>query len=317
MRTLTACFLIVALAVPAAAWNGVGHKTVAYIAYQKLTPQTKARVDALLRLHPQYPTWVQGVPAAQQSLVAFLRASNWADDIKGDPAYAQPDGEGGYTPPPDTTANHNIGYADYARHMYWHFVDLPYPTLGQRGSNPDSVNAATEIVLLRDALRNTDTAVSVEKIKSYDITWLIHLVGDIHQPLHAVTRFTRLHPRGDTGGNGVKFSNESGDNLHNFWDSLLGRDESLAAIQTIGNRLLMGPTPAGADVTDTMKWAGDSLALAKTHVYRAPISDGSNAQQPLSPRPNPAYETNAKAIVSQQVLLAGYRLANLLNTNLR
>jgi len=318
MRILTACLLIAVLALPATAWNGAGHMTVAYIAYQKLAPQTKARVDILLRANPNYQTWIQGVPAAQRDLVAFLKASNWPDDIKSDTAYAQVDGtDGGNTPPLDNTANQNTGYQDHARHKYWHFVDLPHPTLGQRGTNPAAVNAATEIVLLRDALRNTDTAAGVENMKSYDIAWLIHLVGDIHQPLHATTRFTRLHPRGDTGGNDVKFSNQQGDNLHSFWDGLLGSDQSLTAIQTIGNSLLMNPTPAGATVTDTMRWASDSLALAKTHAYRTPISDGSNAQQPLSPRPNAAYEMNAKTIARQQALLAGYRLANLLNTSLK
>jgi len=43
-------------------------------------------------------------------------------------------------------------------------------------------------------------------LKSYDLTWLIHLVGDVHQPLHCVARITKGDPEGDKGGNDVKLT---------------------------------------------------------------------------------------------------------------
>jgi len=51
---------------------------------------------------------------------------------------------------------------------------------------------------------------------------LIHLVGDIHQPLHAVSRYTKAHPGGDAGGNlfYIKYNNIH--NLHALWDAQVG-----------------------------------------------------------------------------------------------
>jgi hypothetical protein len=81
MRTgLIAMFLIAASS--AQAWNGTGHMTVAYVAYQNLTPQTRARVDQLLTLNPMYATWTAKTPAAQKGLVALLSAATWSDCIK-------------------------------------------------------------------------------------------------------------------------------------------------------------------------------------------------------------------------------------------
>jgi S1/P1 Nuclease len=60
-------------------------------------------------------------------------------------------------------------------------------------------------------------------VKSYDLVWLIHLVGDAHHPLHATSRFTAADP-GDNGGNAetVTPANAANESLHAFWDGLLG-----------------------------------------------------------------------------------------------
>jgi len=65
------------------------------------------------------------------------------------------------------------------------------------------------------------------------LTWLIHLVGDIHQPLHSVQIFTTDYPNGDRGGNLICVRpSESGKpmNLHRLWDSLLTSTNKLGAI---------------------------------------------------------------------------------------
>ena len=65
-------------------------------------------------------------------------------------------------------------------------------------------------------------------------------LGDVHQPLHSASRFTINFPAGDHRGNEVKFC--SGDNctenLHSYWDELLGESKDLATISRIGNNLL-------------------------------------------------------------------------------
>ena len=78
---MLACISIFAgAAVPAWSWSRGGHMTVAYIAYQKLTPAAKERVDALLTKNPDYNSWVIAIPDTpankdRRALTAFLRAS--------------------------------------------------------------------------------------------------------------------------------------------------------------------------------------------------------------------------------------------------
>ena len=67
-------------------WDG-GHETVAYIAYQRLTPATRKRVDALLERNPMYASWTQGIAPDKQGLVAFVIAATWPDCIKSSICY--------------------------------------------------------------------------------------------------------------------------------------------------------------------------------------------------------------------------------------
>ena len=51
--------------------------------------------------------------------------------------------------------------------------------------------------------------------------YLIHMVGDIHQPLHSVALYNRTYPKGDAGGNLLKLTllNGTSSNFHSFWDA--------------------------------------------------------------------------------------------------
>src|SRR5262249_2584166 len=120
-----------ALPAIAFAWDDFGHMVIAYVAYERLTSPTRARVKALLQLNPYHaPTWRLRGPAhssaATRDRMMFMLAATWADAIKQDPAYHD-DGSGhGDRPPPGPSARRNAGYSDRARHKYWHFVDRPF-----------------------------------------------------------------------------------------------------------------------------------------------------------------------------------------------
>jgi hypothetical protein len=294
--------------------------TVAYIAYQKLTPTAKATADALLTKNPAYNTWVMAIPDTpanrdRRALIAFLRASLWADDIKGASDYtddgAMIDGRINVFRPPNTAqAGQNIGYADKIRHQYWHFHDTPFSgdnTPAQAALTP---SALTQIPKMREGLSNGS-----EDLRSYDLVWLIHLVGDIHQPLHAVQRFTASQPGGDSGGNDLKLCSSPGcnQNLHSFWDGLFVSDLYPDASIALGQALLEEATapPSGANNLDPSIWIEEGFNLAKRRVYAAPIkTDGSPSLT------NSAYRRNAYETGEKQLLLAGYRLANLINSAL-
>jgi hypothetical protein len=110
------------------AWGPIGHMAVANVAYQELTPTTKARVRDLLKLNPEYADWEKQIPAGtspeDHDRMIFMIASTWADDIKGDSKYSD-DGPDPNTPD-GATSSQNFGYADRFRHRYWHFVDVPF-----------------------------------------------------------------------------------------------------------------------------------------------------------------------------------------------
>jgi len=294
--------------------------TVAYIAYQRLSSTSKARVDALLTRNPDYSTWVMAIPDTpanrdRRALIAFLRASLWADDIKGESGYTD---DGGmihgrlniFRPPNTPQAGQNIGYADKFRHQYWHFHDTPFSTDNTPTQPALTPSALTQIPKMRQGLGSGN-----EDLQSYDLVWLIHLVGDIHQPLHAAQRFAATQPEGDSGGNDVKLCSQPGcnQNLHSFWDGLFGTDLYPDAAIALGQALLgeaSGP-PSSASILDPSTWIEEGFKLAKARVYAAPIkADGSPSVT------SAAYRLHAHEAGEQQLLLAGYRLASLINSAL-
>jgi hypothetical protein len=82
-------------------------------------------------------------------------------------------------------AKRNIGYDDKMAHRYWHFVDLPFSRDGTALQQTKKPNALTQIIVFQDTIAS---ATADDDVKSYDMVWLLHLVGDVHQPLHATAR---------------------------------------------------------------------------------------------------------------------------------
>jgi S1/P1 Nuclease len=282
------------------AWDDFGHMTVAAVAWQHLTPAARVRATALLRLNPDYDGWVSGVTPDQRDVVAFLRASTWADAIKHEAGYLD-DGDR----PEGAAANQNIGYADRHEHRYWHFVDVPFSPDATPLPEVPTPNAATRIADFRWVL--ADCALPAT-LRSYDLSWVLHLVGDLHQPLHAVSRFTHDLPEADLGGNRIRLCDPPcRQELHYFWDRALGRGSPAEAL-ALARQL---PTPPLHKVADTRieDWLAESGRIARDAVYAAPIG--------LAAGPYPltdAYRERAQDIARAQVALAGRRLAVLLNT---
>src|SRR6478609_6784435 len=106
LRLLCAIF---ALGVPVFGWDNLGHMTVAYVAYQQLTPAARAEMTRLIKLNPKYSEWIAGIPEEDRDLRAFLLAATWPDLIKRDSTYTADGPDHGDRPPNDPSAAQNIG----------------------------------------------------------------------------------------------------------------------------------------------------------------------------------------------------------------
>jgi hypothetical protein len=285
----------------AGAWHRNGHMLVAWIAYQHLSPIARSRVDSALQTHPDYQQWIAGLPAdGDRGMEAFLQASVWPDDIKRDPRFYN-----------DMVANAKTtsplpGIPDTAMHQNWHYIDYGMETHGSKGFPIEEPNAVGAVAAVIGDLSNPT-----------NLSWMIHLTGDLHQPLHSVSRFSGHHHGqagsvdiGDQGGN-LFLIDDPAKNLHSLWDGVLDKVSSRADLIAIGKNLT---APADLVVRlDTQAWVSESVQLAKSVVY----SLGEDVDGEVSPKPSAAYRQKMMDISEQRIALAGYRLAAILNDRLQ
>lgn len=314
---LLLALVLAATATPSFAWNAFGHMVVADLAWRDLkahAPQLLARIDALLQLNPSYAQWVKGVPESARQEVAFVQAAHWADDIKGPGSGYASDGDNGGNTGVGPAASANLGYApaDTALHKYWHFIDTGFSPDGTPVAATPVPNAQERITLFARTIASSSVP---DALKSYDLSWLIHLVGDLHQPLHATERFTADAAHGDAGGNFVKVdcarSQECPRNLHAVWDDILGTSLSPTTAIDYAASLPL-PTDAALVQAPDDTWAAESLAMAESDAYGG-IGDASAGPHRLTG----AYLANAERDAKARVALAGARLSWLLQQNLR
>jgi hypothetical protein len=310
LRSFLVWISIATVASPVFAWDATGHRLVAAIAYDRLNPNTRARVDALIKAHPDYPSWINGAPEdpAARARAAFIAAAVWADNIKGDRRFYD-DTRKDSQPTPTLP-----GYPDMKRHTNWHYYDTPYTPDGAKPTKQAPPNALSELPRLIAKIGNEphDRAV-------YDLPWIEHITGDLGQPLHCVSRILKSMPDGDAGGNRV-FVNP-GRNLHGLWDDAADAPDRIATDAYISKYEAEAtaahpplPTPGPKYETNPKKWIQQGYQVARTQVYTFGLETGSRDH----PIPLTAdYVANAHQVAQAQIALAGYRLAAVLNTRLK
>jgi hypothetical protein len=289
----------------ASAWNATGHRIAAAIAYDHLTPTAKQRVDALLLKHPDYATMLSsGAPADPEARAraAFLAASAWPDVIRNDNRFYD-DTKENAKPTPLLP-----GFPYMARHTNWHYIDLPFSPDGTSLVRVKPPNALTELrrILLEIGQPGSDL------VPAYDLPWLIHIEGDVHQPLHCVSRFVKSQPNGDAGGNEVFVT--PGRNLHALWDDAAGTDASDGYVNRFAAEITAeflkrrGQHPRVSK--DPKRWVREGFELAKGDVYTFGPETGSR-EYPTALTED--YVSNAHRVARTQLAAAGFRLAAVLN----
>ncbi|HUK46758.1 MAG TPA: S1/P1 nuclease [Terriglobales bacterium] len=268
MKRCIAFFLFLAAIAPQSfAWGPEGHRIVADIAESRLSPEARIKIRQLL---------------GNDDLAAI---STWADQVKGER--------------PETFG--------------WHFVDIPANASGFSEARdcyhpepkyPSSLNDHDNCVVDRItkfknilADKNAPKEQRVEALK-----FLVHFVGDVHQPLHAIGE-----ARGGNDIHVVEFgSTECGKypcNLHFAWDIGLIEHTGLTEVQYVAriNELIAGEKMTADWLGTPETWANESFRVAK-QIW---LKNGGAVDERY-------YEADI-AIVNARLELAGMRLAAMLN----
>jgi S1/P1 nuclease len=334
-RVIVGFLLTLPVTSHALAWNALGHKTIAEIAWRQLSPEKRQAIVDTLRRHPRFDKdfaeemtddVLQADKATQDHWI-FQQAATWPDIIRGNKEFDHP---------------------------IWHYVDFPlylnpgdrsaleakltfnrsseYPTRTDR----KNYNVMQALAYCRDVLGSR--VAPADKAVAY--SWMFHLVGDLHQPLHSTDLCSvEKFPDGDRGGNEVILTR--GRNLHSLWDNLLGRRYYLQDVERtateLSDRGRYGEVwDTAAKEADPRKWVEESHALAQSAVYtdevlnairgapmvfveerrrrRSSNSEPAQPKQQLSPiELSEVYMKQAGDVARQRIIAAGIRLGALLN----
>jgi len=274
--------LSVAYVPGAGAWGPQGHRTVGAIADRLLTPVARAQVAELLAADLDK----FGNPSGRTTLESV---AVWADEIRGT-------------------------RADQPR---WHYDDVPLCASTARDSYcPGGACNSAQLERLTAVLADRHAEL---RARNEALKWIVHLVGDIHQPLHAADN-------GDLGGNRVRVALEGVHTrgrltLHGAWDSELvtlalqtrSRQRPPRDIDALAREARSLVAEAGQGTPSS--WASESNHLARSVAYQYPGFACGSAPAGLVVLDRD-YQHEAERIVRERLLLAGGRLANLLNETL-
>lgn len=298
---------------PAFGWDDVGHKITAYIAWQRMTPQTRTRVIEILRQAPEdshlavfYRPY--GVESEEmRRLDFFMIASTWPDivrDFGSDPRF-----------------RNQVRNRKYHKGN-WHYDDTFWKQVNGRAEPLSGFQeGGVAVAKLNEFDKLIRNATARDEDKAVAIAWIMHLVGDLHQPLHTSARVTDEEPKGDQGGNLFLLTpkgtpRDKQVNLHWYWDSIVGRNapyNGKSSEREYIERLALkfvkkhpfSSLQAQLKVDDFDSLQKESFALNPTDVFSTELVRFSD--------PSAKYKKRAFAVAEKQLALAGYRMGELFN----
>jgi len=271
---------------PASAWGDEGHEVIGLIAEHYLQPAVRVRVLELLR-HDDTGLVERDI----------AHEATWADKFRDSDR--------------DTSKRRYLATRD------WHFVDLeidhmdvtracygrqPLPAGVPASAGPAEDCIIDKLDQFYIELKNPKTP---EAERCLALQFLLHLVGDLHQPLHASDDHDQGGNRKLAAGPGI-----GSNNLHHDWDTefvaRLGANDTdiarviIARISDTDRARWSSGTP--------LDWALETYAVSKKYAY-GPLPASRDSQYQLSQ----AYVDDATAVTAEQLSKAGVRLAVMLN----
>jgi hypothetical protein len=273
------------------AWGDEGHEVVGLIAKHFLDAPVRAKVDAIL-----------GADGTHLTAKDIASEATWADKYR--------------------DSDRNTTKVRYTKTHEWHFVDLELqgpdvasacfgkPALppGSAATNGPARDCVVDKIDQFSAELGDPATHAAERRRA--LQFLLHFVGDVHQPLHSSDDH-------DEGGN-LKSASGSGiqaGNLHHDWDTefvkRLGPDPAAIAQVLIGK--ISDADRAQWSGGTSADWAMETFAVGKQHAYGMLPAPTRRNHYKLTP----AYVDDATREVGEQLSKAGVRLAMLLNQALK
>ena len=257
-------FFCTLLSTGAFSWNALGHRLIAQIAYDKITPHTRQVLN-------QYNQSLDKIYKPQ----GLVESAVWLDMLR---------------------------YQGISWYAPMHYIDIPFSDDASPLPLPQEINAIWAIENANNVLLNK---YATEFDKGIALRILLHVVGDIHQPLHAATKISAAFPQGDHGGNLVRLKgNPIAKNLHAYWDRGAGllktkKRFNPGQVKKMAEMLeARWPCEKEALRFNPTQWAEESHQIAINNAYKYPLDEN--------------YQQSTQTIVAHRLALAGCRLSGLL-----
>lgn len=284
LRRIVATLLLLSLPSSALAWGATGHRVVAEIAQRHLTPAAQAKVSSILNGR------------------TLADVANWPDELRSDPRFD--------------------------KYKLLHFATVKDGLTSYRDSEKARCGDVVVAIDAFAAFLRTGSRESLFTVKALSdksdgtgpsacnpqetepitpemaLSFLVHLMGDLHQPLHVGGT--------DLGGNkvGVSWMDRWKSNLHSVWDDEMVDYERLDYTQYA--RFLDRASEADASrwmSGDTISYADEAVAM-RSKLYEFPDDSGTPAVHLISYK----YVGAQRVRMRQQLLKGGLRLAGVINS---
>ena len=277
------------------AWGDEGHEVVVAIALHVMQPDKRAALENLLAQDSDGLTAHDPVSSAV-----------WADRYR--------------------DSNDEGRHVRYHRTHAWHFVDLErqhpdldrachhFPSLHQEvaSEGPPDACVVDKIEQFSQELARYTKAGSPASQRPEAILaakYLLHFVGDLHQPLHAIDDH-------DRGGNElrVKWDHAPAGSLHHYWDTTFieRMDPDAGHLARTLESAITGDNRRVWQRGGPRDWARESFDTARSQAYDALPEPDDRGHYRLSD----AYAQQAMRLIALQLEEAGVRLAQLLDRDL-
>jgi hypothetical protein len=284
----------------AVAWGNKSHRVIAELAERHIAKKNPKTLQEMTRLLG---------PSVRLSTL-----STCADDFRG---YMSERNRGAPNPrfPNGCILTRREVEAQFPKTAGWHFVNIPAPSPGESLKRSESVLDAaceqnapcitTQIDHFTAQLKNKKLS---DRERAIALLFLTHLIADIHQPLHAVSR------NNDQGGNQV-FVKIGRDTLrlHSAWDTVLVETTPTKVlseqdlVSSLWNSDLNRSVPSRAH--NARSWAWESAETACSSAYKQVPEQPSALDNPI-PLPEPGYRDQAVVEIRKRMYAASVRLAD-------